>query len=121
MARRRQDDEDENSGFAIGRSVPEESTPVSRSSDEPSRPLSRPAPVKVWEIPGDMAAFTAQANQVAVAILNEEIGIDKARVYASIARVVSQTLATQVAAARLARRQLPEIYLGPKKTDEVEG
>jgi hypothetical protein len=53
-----------------------------------------------WRPPRNVREFAAQANQVATMVLNSEIDEDKARTYASIARVVSQSASVEVTRAR---------------------
>jgi hypothetical protein len=54
--------------------------------------------------------FAAQATDVCTRLLNGEIEVEKARAYASLARVVSQTLSAQVTRARFLK-QAPDLSL----------
>ena len=69
----------------------------------------------LWEMPKDLMGFTSQAAQVANALLNGTLEIEKGRVYASIARVVSQSVTAQVQAARLAK-SMPDLRFLPEST-----
>lgn len=95
-----------NSGSARGKKGLGSTSPVSKISVEQSKGSKR-----LWQVPKDVQGFTAQANEVATSVLNGEVNIERARIYASISRVISQTFTAQVQIARLTR-SIPSLSLG---------
>lgn len=55
---------------------------------------------KHWQQPSNAREFASQVNAVATLVLNEQLDLDRARTYASLARVVSQTLSVESTRAR---------------------
>jgi hypothetical protein len=74
------------------------SIPMSTPSGKPSRPSN-----KRWRKPRNVREFAAQANEIATLLLNDEIDIEKARGYASLARVVTQAASVEVTRSRFLR------------------
>lgn len=62
--------------------------------------------------PKDARAFAAQVNDVTTKFLNGELEIETVRAYASLARVVSQTLSVQVTHSRFVKQE-PNLSLEP--------
>jgi hypothetical protein len=81
------------------------SPPMSKPSGEPSRPSKRR-----WHKPKNVKEFAAQANEIATLVLNGEIDMETARGYASLARVVTQSVSIEVNRARLLKRE-PDLSL----------
>lgn len=81
------------------------STPTSSSSDAPSSDSN-----KCWRKPKTIKEFASQANAIATMILNGEIDMDKARNYASLARVVAQATSIEVTRARFLKEE-PDLSL----------
>lgn len=65
---------------------------------------------KRWRQPRNAREFAAQANEVATMILNGEMNIDDARAYASVARVVAQSMSSSVTQARFLK-EAPDLSL----------
>lgn len=63
-------------------------------------------------MPQTVREFAGQVNSVATSVLNEEMDIDQARVYASLARVISQTVSAEVTRARFLKQE-PDLTLEP--------
>lgn len=72
----------------------------------------------VYRKPRNAKEFAAQANDIATRILNGEIELETARVYASVARVVAQALSTSVTQARFLK-EVPDLSL--LLGDEADG
>lgn len=53
-----------------------------------------------FQRPKNLVEFAALTNEIATRVLNNEISIDQARVFAALARVVSQSVSIRVQAAR---------------------
>lgn len=79
------------------------STPTSSPSGRPSEPSS-----EQWLLPVNVRQFAAQANEVATMVLNGTLPIETARTYATLARVVAQTITAEVARARFIKSE-PEL------------
>lgn len=69
-----------------------------KSSERRSNTLSAVSPPA--QKPETIGDFIGLVNDVAVKVLNGEIEIDQARTFASLARVVSQSMSTRVQARR---------------------
>lgn len=63
--------------------------------DEHLKPLRRH-----WSRPRDVRAFATQANAVATMVLNGEIDLETARIYASTGRLVVQSMSIEARRAR---------------------
>jgi hypothetical protein len=81
------------------------SPPMSKPSESPSRPSKRR-----WHKPKNVKEFAAQANEIATLVLNGEIDMETARGYASLARVVTQSVSIEVNRARILKRE-PDLSL----------
>lgn len=53
-----------------------------------------------WRMPKNVREFTSQVNAVATKVLNGELDTDTARIYASLTRVLAQSLSVEVTKAR---------------------
>lgn len=84
------------------------STPSAPPSNASKRPYVRPTTV---------AEFAAQANDVCTRLLNGSIDPKLAATYASLARVVSQTISAQVTRARFLK-EAPDLTLGMPEDKE---
>lgn len=93
---------------ATTKSSQEKSTNSEEPSNESKTRYLRPTSVK---------EFTAQANDVATRVLNGEISIEEARAYASLARVVSQTVSVEVTRSRFLRTT-PDLNFGEPRSEE---
>lgn len=60
---------------------------------------------KHWQRPNDVRGFASQANSVATMILNGEIDLEVARAYASVARVISQSISAETTRARFVKQE----------------
>lgn len=58
---------------------------------------------KPWPKPKTLRQFTDQVNAVASLVLSEEIDLEKARTYSSLARTVAQTMSIEVTRARFTK------------------
>ena len=65
-----------------------------------------------WPLPGTVREFASQVNSVATSVLNDEIDMDNAKIYASLARVISQTVSAEVTRARFLRQE-PDLTFEP--------
>jgi hypothetical protein len=72
----------------------------SMRSDEPADDSN-----KHWRTPKTVREFAAQVNHVATMVLNDEIDPDKARIYNSSARVVAQSLSSDVTRSRFLKEE----------------
>jgi Zn-dependent peptidase ImmA (M78 family) len=63
-----------------------------------------------YQSPRTVREFAAQCNDVATKVLNDEIDVDKARLYASVARVVAQAVSSEVTRARFVKEE-PDLSL----------
>jgi hypothetical protein len=70
-------------------------------------------------MPQTVREFAGQVNSVATSVLNEEIDIDQARTYASLARVISQTVSAEVTRARFLKQE-PDLTLEAPKSKREE-
>jgi hypothetical protein len=70
--------------------------------------------------PGTALEFASQANDVCTRLLNGEIDIRKAKAYAALARVVSQTISAEVTRARFLK-EAPDLRLLPQDGDDDTG
>lgn len=95
---------DTSSGPEPGSNEPASSSPTSRSSAEPS-PGSTP---RSMATPKNVREFASQVNQIASAVLNGEIDLERARVYSGLARTVAQAMSTEVSRARFLA-QVPDL------------
>lgn len=110
-------------GFAPGDSVPaansvltepptSTSTKTSKRSGKPSGGLN-----KHWRTPKDGRELAAQITLVATMVLNDEMFIEKARVYGSLVRADVQALSVEVSRARFART-IPDLTFDLTVFDE---
>jgi hypothetical protein len=58
---------------------------------------------RVWKQPTTVREFTSQVNAVASKVLNGQLGLETARTYSSLARVVAQTVTAEANKARFMR------------------
>jgi hypothetical protein len=65
-------------------------------------------------LPGTVREFASQVNSVATSVLNGQMDIDEARTYASLARVISQTVSAEVTRARFLKQEPDLTFDRPK-------
>lgn len=82
------------------------STRTSTRSGKRAKPSS-----KRWRKPANVKEFASQVNEVATLVLNGELDIDQARTYASLARVVAQTVSVEVTRSRFLK-EIPDLEFG---------
>jgi hypothetical protein len=99
----------ETSGTATGEPLEGGSTSSSPKMSKPSEGPSKPSKRR-WQRPKNVKEFAAQANEIATLVLNGEIDMETARGYASLARVVTQSVSIEVNRARLLKRE-PDLSL----------
>jgi hypothetical protein len=93
------------SGSTPGKSASAGGSRASRSSGAQSRPSSAH-----WSQPGTVKQFAGQVNKIATMVLNGEIDLDHARVYAGLARTVAQSISLEVTRARFLQT-VPDLQL----------
>lgn len=84
---------------------PETSIPTSSPSEEPIRSSK-----KRYRKPGDAKQLAAQASYIATQVLNGEIDLDTARIYATLARTAAQGLSIEMQLGRLNHKK-PDLDL----------
>ena len=67
-----------------------------------------------WPLPSTVREFASQVNWVATSVLNGEIERERARLYASLARVISQTVSAEVTRARFLKQE-PDLTFEPPR------
>lgn len=60
---------------------------------------------KFWQKPNNIKEFAAQANKVATMVLNGEIDLESARLFASLGRVVTQATSLEVTRGRFLKEE----------------
>lgn len=55
---------------------------------------------KSWVKPTTVKEFAAQVNEIATMVMNDKIGLDKARAYGNLARTLAQLVSAEVTRAR---------------------
>ena len=65
---------------------------------------------KCWREPKNIRQFASQTNSVATMVLNGEIDMDVARAYATLARVVAQSVSIEVSRSRFLK-EAPDLSL----------
>lgn len=81
------------------------SHPKSKPSEQPSSGSKQH-----WPTPTNVREFAAQANKIATMVLNNEIDMDKARTFATLARVVTQAASIEVTRSRFLK-EAPDLSL----------
>lgn len=100
---------DAGAGSAAGRNESDSSSQTSETSGgRPSASNAR------WPKPRHVRALAAQVNEVATKVLNGEIDMDTARLYAALTRTLAQTISAETTRARFAQ-EAPDLSL---ETDE---
>lgn len=101
-------------------SEPTNSAPESESRPKSMRSAKQSSGSKRrYRTPRNVAEFAAVANEVAIKVLNEEIDLETARNFASVARVVSQLTSARVAHARF-NKTAPDLSLEAETMEDVE-
>lgn len=79
------------------------------NSEKPSSDSKQP-----WSRPSNIKEFAAQANKVATMVLNGEIDLEAARLFASLGRVVTQATSLEVTRGRFLKEE-PNLSLEEKE------
>ncbi len=72
---------------------------------------------KRWRQPKTIMQFASQVNDVCNRVLNDEIDIEKAKLFSAMARVVTQAANVEVSKARLAK-EVPDLALDQMDDDD---
>lgn len=84
-------------------------TPTSGPSDKPSAGSKTR-----WRKPRNIREFAAQTNDIATQVLNGEIDMETARLFASLGRVVAQAASLEIARGRFLKSE-PDLSLEIKE------
>lgn len=60
---------------------------------------------KLWRKPRNVREFAVQMNEVTTMILNDEIPLEKAKVYSGLARGIVQTASSETTRARFVKEE----------------
>lgn len=93
------------SGSTAGASASGSSSPISAPFVPPSNDSK-----ERWQKPRHVRALAAQVNDVATRVLNGEIDMEAARLYASLTRTLAQTISAETTRARFAQ-EAPDLSL----------
>jgi hypothetical protein len=92
--------------------VADMSRPNSGNCSLPTKPLN-----ERWRQPKTVKQFSAQVNAVATKVLNGQIDMDIARAYATLSRVLAQTISVEVTRSRFLK-QSPDLGIDAPEMEE---